>query len=98
MIRDFGNKTASELYHKGSCKGIPRQHWQRAIHLLDVIDAVDSFDELKVKGFPPSVRLHPLTGNRKGKWAIDIHKVSGWRITFRFENNEFTDVKIEDYH
>lgn len=98
MIRDFGNKTASELYHKGSCKGIPRQHWQRTIHLLDVMDAVDSFDELKVKGFPPSVRLHPLTGNRKGEWAIDIHKVSGWRITFRFENNEFTDVKIEDYH
>jgi hypothetical protein len=41
MIRDFGNKTASDLYHKGSCKGLPRQYWQRAIHLLEIMEAVD---------------------------------------------------------
>jgi len=98
VIRDFGNKIASDLYHKGSCKGLPRPYWLRAIHLLEVMEAVESFEELKSKGFPPSVRLHPLTGNRKGEWAIDIHKTSGWRITFRFEHSEFIDVKIEDYH
>jgi len=76
----------------------PRQYWKRAIHLLEVMDAVESFDELKTKGFPPSVRLHPLSGASKGEWAIDIHKTSGRRITFRFEKNEFSDVKIEDYH
>jgi plasmid maintenance system killer protein len=37
-------------------------------------------------------------GKQKGEWAIDIHKISGWRITFRFEQSEFTDVKVEDYH
>jgi proteic killer suppression protein len=62
------------------------------------MEAVDSFKELKVKGFPPSVRLHPLVGNRKGEWAIDINKTSGWRITFRFAQSEFTDIKIEEYH
>jgi hypothetical protein len=60
MIKDFGNKLASDLYHKGSCKGLPRQYWQRAIHLLEVMEAVESFEELKRQGFPPSVRLHPL--------------------------------------
>lgn len=98
MIKDFGNKLASDLYHKGSCKGLPRQHWKRAIHLLEVMEAVESFEELRRMGFPPSIRLHPLIGNRKGEWAIDIHKVSGWRITFRFEQSEFIAVKIEDYH
>ena len=98
MIRDFSNKTASDLYHRGSCKGLPRQYWQRAIHLLEVMEAVESFEELKEKGFPPSVRLHPLVGKRKGQWAIDIHKTSGWRITFRFEKSEFFEVKVEDYH
>ena len=38
-------------------------------------------------------------GNRKGEWAIDIHKY------FRMENyvlaleqSEFIGVKVEDYH
>ncbi len=98
MIKSFGNKIASDLYHKGGCRGLPRQQWQRAIYLLEVMDAVESFEELKGKGFPPSIRLHPLSGDRKGEWAIDIHKTSGWRITFRFEQSEFVYVKIEDYH
>jgi len=47
MIRDFGNKLASDLYHRGSCKGLPRQYWLRAVHLLEVMDAVECFEELK---------------------------------------------------
>lgn len=98
MIKDFGNKAAFDLFHKGNCKLLPRQYWRRAIHLLEVMDAVESLEDLKNRGFPPSIRLHPLSGDRKGEWAIDIHKTSGWRITFRFDENEFSSVKIEDYH
>lgn len=98
MIKDFGNKVASDLFHRGHSKGLPRQYWKRAIHLLDIMEAVESFDDLKKKGFPPSIRLHPLTQDRKGDWAIDIHKTSGWRITFKFADNEFVNVKIENYH
>ena len=89
---------AADLFHKGSCKGLPRQFWKRAIHLLEVMEAVESLEDLKSKGFPPSVRPHPLSRERKGEYAIDIHKTSGWRITFRFVDNEFGDVKIENYH
>ena len=98
MISDFGNKLAADLYHRGKSKSLPRKHWQRAIDLLDIMEAVDSLTELSSKGFPPNLRLHPLKGNRAGEYAIDIHKLDGWRITFRFEANEFADVKIEDYH
>lgn len=98
MIKAFGNKTASELFHKGQSKALPRTFWQRAIDLLDVMEAVDSLEDLKKESFPPSIRLHPLKGSRKGEWAIDIHKTEGWRITFHWESNQFTNVKIEDYH
>ncbi len=98
MIRNFGNKIAADLFHKGACSSLPRQYWKRAVHLLEVMEAVETFEDLKEKGFPPSIRLHPLKGNRKGEWAIDIHKTSGWRITFEFENNECVGVKVEDYH
>ncbi len=45
-----------------------------------------------------ALRLHKLKGIRKDEFAIDINKLSGWRITFRFIQNDFYDVKIEDYH
>ena len=98
MIRNFGNKAARDLFHKGSSKSVPQKHWQRAVDLLDVMEAVESLDELKVRGFPPSLRLHRLKASRSGELAIDIHKTDGWRITFKFENNEFVEVKVEDYH
>ena len=66
--------------------------------MLDIMEAVESLEILKSKGFPPDLRLHPLKGSRSGEFAIDINKVSGWRITFRFEEKEFCDVKVEDYH
>lgn len=98
MIRDFGNKIASDLFHTGSSPKLPRQFWRRASQLLDIMEAADHLEDLKSKGFPPALRLHQLQGNRKGEWVIDVHKISGWRITFRFEQSEFCSVKIENYH
>ena len=98
MIKEFGNKIAFDLFHYGHTNKIPSEYCKRAIHLLDIMDAISSLDELKIKGFPPSLRLHRLKGARKDEYAIDIHKLSGWRITFKFEKNDFYDVKIEDYH
>ena len=76
----------------------PRALWRRAIDLLDVMESVDSLEDLKDKCFPSSIRLHLLTGSRRSEWAIDIHKTQGWRVAFRWEANQFVDVKIEDYH
>lgn len=98
MIKNFGNKVAADLFHKGQSKSLPQKHWQRAIDLLDIMEAVDSLDNLNSKGFPPSLRMHKLKGSRKNEYAIDIHKTDGWRITFKFEENEFAEVKVENYH
>jgi toxin HigB-1 len=98
VIKEFGNKIAFDLFHIGKTKKLPFELWQRAIFLLDIMDAVTSLDELQKKGFPPSIRLHKLKGNRKNEFAIDINKISGWRITFIFKDNDFFDVKIENYH
>ena len=98
MILNFGNKAASDLYHKGECRLLPRQYWRRAADLLDVMEAIESLKDLESKSFPPSIRLHKLSGNRRSEFALDIHKISGWRITFQYQNNAFCDVKIENYH
>ena len=98
MIKEFGNKVAFDLFHYGYTNKLPNDISKRAIYLLDIMDAISSLDELKVKGFPPSLRLHKLKGSRKDEFAIDINKLNGWRITFKFRNNDFYDVKVEDYH
>ena len=41
-------------------------------------------------------RLHPLTGNRRGTWSVQVS--GNWRLTFRFEDGEAVDVNLEDYH
>lgn len=44
----------------------------------------------------PGLFLHPLTGQRKGTWAV---RVSGnWRVTFAFAERDAIDVDYEDYH
>lgn len=98
MIKEFGNKVAFDLFHDGKTKKLPFDLWKRAFFLLDIMDAISSLDELQRKGFPPSLRLHKLKGDRKNEFAIDINKISGWRITFVFRDSEFYDVKIENYH
>ena len=98
VIKEFGNRIALDLFHIGKTKKLPFELCQRAIFLLDIMDAVTSLDELQKKGFPPSIRLHKLKGNRKNEFAIDINMISGWRITFIFKDNDFFDVKIENYH
>lgn len=98
LIKEFGNKIAFDLFHFGRTKKLPTEYWLRGTYLLDIMDAVESLDELEQKGFPPSLRLHKLKGARKGEFAIDINKLSSWRITFKFITNDFYDVKIEDYH
>jgi proteic killer suppression protein len=44
----------------------------------------------------PGWRLHPLKGNRRGRYAITVTR--NWRITFRLRGNTITDVDFEDYH
>ena len=44
----------------------------------------------------PGLGLHPLKGARLGTWAVSVS--GNWRVTFRFEGPDVTDVHYEDYH
>lgn len=98
MIESYGNSEAQKVFEEGKAKKLPKSLLKRAIYLLDIMDNVESLKDLKVKAFPPDIRLHLLKGASKGRYAIDIDKKSGWRITFEYEDNKFHRVIIEDYH
>ncbi len=98
MIESYGNSEAQRVFEDGKAKKLPAKLLKRAIQLLDIMDNVESLNDLKSDGFPPDLRLHSLKGEFKGRYAIDIHKTDGWRITFEFADNKFIRVKIENYH
>jgi len=50
-------------------------------------------NDLKI---PPANRLEPLKGNLKGYFSIRINKQ--WRIIFKWNSGNCTDIKIIDYH
>ena len=55
-------------------------------------------DEASVPGDMslPGFRLHPLEGDRADHWAVSVS--GNWRIVFRFEGRDVTDVDLVDYH
>jgi len=61
--------------------------------LLDALNAVPSLEPLQVL---QAVKLHRLTGDRGGRWAMTVNR--RWRVTFRLEAGDAHEVAIEDYH
>jgi len=42
------------------------------------------------------MRLHPLTGDLRGFWSVTVS--ANWRIIFRFDGEDVTEVDLIDYH
>ena len=93
MIKTFADKETQRLYSTGESRRLPANLRRRAIRRLEYIDLARVLSELRV---PPSNRLHPLKGNRKGRHSISIN--DQWRICFRFVDGDAYDVEIVDYH
>ncbi len=59
---------------------------------LTALDTATCIEDMDLPGF----RLHPLKGDRKGLWAVDVNR--NWRIVFAFEEGNAFVVDYEDYH
>lgn len=93
-------------------KEIIKTYGTRAKKIKQRMNELESWDTLHDISRLPALRLHPLKGNKKGEWAVDIQK--NWRICFEISNgplplledggidlsmvNEIKIISIEDYH
>jgi len=91
MELEYGDEATRRLHQEGVSygKGFDKQALMR---LNRIKAAVDQRDLSALKGN----RFEKLKGNRAGYYSIRIN--DQWRISFRIENNQALDVKIEDYH
>ncbi len=93
MIHSFACKETEHIWNGRRSRKLPADIQSRALAKLNMIDAADTLDDLKL---PPSNRLHELDRDRAGQHSVSINMK--WRICFRWDNGNAYDVEIVDYH
>ena len=92
MIQTFKNKALEKLLKENTKKGIPQNLEKKLRIRLEVIDAAEIIEDVRLPGYD----LHELKGDRRGTWSIKVS--ANWRVTFRFEEGDAYEVDLEDYH
>ena len=96
-IRNFKNKGTEDVNYgrlsKDALKILPKELHRKAQIKLARLGAVTSLQDLQeIRGN----RFEKLKGDRKGQYSIRIN--DQYRICFRWENENASDVEIADYH
>ena len=97
MIISFGDKATEDIFEvkktKAARKILPPPLHRLAKRKLNLVAVAVELNDLKV---PPGNKLEALKGNLKGSHSIRIN--DQWRIIFRWNRGNASDVKIVDYH
>jgi toxin HigB-1 len=93
MILSFGNTETEKIWNGIRVTKIPNQIQETGRRKLRMLNNSSSLNDLMI---PPSNRLEKLAGNLKGHYSIRIN--NQWRIIFKWNNNQASDVTIIDYH
>ncbi len=92
MIESFRHKGLKRLFVDGDRSKLPPDMVERIEDILALLDAAKDAKDMD----RPSLRLHPLKGDLKGFWAVTVR--ANWRIIFRFDGEDVSDVDYLDYH
>ena len=92
MIKSFKHKGLKKLYETGSKQGVKPEHATRLRLILARLDASADPEDMNL----PGLGLLPLKGSLKSFWSVSVS--GNWRVIFRLENGNATDVDYLDYH
>lgn len=96
VIRSFGDETTADLFRERnsrSARRIPRELWRVVQRKLKLLDVAGRLDDMAV---PAGNRLELLKGDQAGRHSIRVN--DQYRITFRWENGNACEVRVENYH
>lgn len=93
MIKSFKDKRTQFIFNGQRARGLPEDIQQRVRLKLRMLNAAFKLDDLRI---PPSNRLEVLRGGRKGQHSIRVN--DQWRICFKWEGKDATNVELVDYH
>jgi len=88
----IADSTLPWFWKKGGAKGIDPRSAEHLKELLSALDAATRPEDMAQPGWD----FHPLTGDRKGQFAVEIR--GSFRLVFEWEQGEAARVRQEDYH
>ena len=92
MIRSFRHRGLEKFFNTGSKAGIQPKHASKLRLQLFALDNARLPGDMNAPGW----KLHSLSGELKGHWAISVG--GNWRLTFMFEGEDAVLVDYQDYH
>lgn len=69
MIKTFRQSWLEEFWHTGKHQRVPSVLEARLLRKLDMLNRATAHKDLQA---PPANRLHALSGDRVGQWAISV--------------------------
>lgn len=93
MIISFGTPKTEKVWNGIRVKKLPIEIQNIGRRKLRMINNSNDMTDLRV---PPANRLEKLSGNLKNYYSIRIN--DQWRIIFKWNSGNATEVEIIDYH
>ena len=93
MIISFGDKDTKSIWEGERVKRLSSDLQKIGRRKLRMLNNSINLADLQI---PPSNRLEKLKGNLKDYYSIRIN--SQWRIIFKWQNGNASNVEIVDYH
>ena len=96
VIQSFGDETTADIFRERNTRAarrIPRELWRNVQRKLKLLDAAARLEDLAI---PAGNRLELLKGDQAGRHSIRVN--DQYRVTFRWENGNAYEVRVEDYH
>jgi proteic killer suppression protein len=92
MILRFRHAGLERFFKTGSAAGIQPEHKRRLRLILTTLNTAHQPRDMGL----PGLDLHPLKGDFAGFWSVAVS--GNWRVIFRVDENNATDVDYTDYH
>jgi proteic killer suppression protein len=93
MIISFGNAETEKVWNGEHVKKLPNQIQNIGRRKLRMLNNSVDLADLRI---PPSNRLEKLSGKLKDFYSIRIN--DQWRIIFKWNAGNASEVEIIDYH
>ena len=92
-IRSIRHKGLARFVETNNRKGLSPTKVDKIRKIITALAVAETLSDLPAL---PGWRLHPLTGDRKGRWSITV--TGNWRMTFEVVDDEICNLDLEDYH
>ena len=93
MILSFGSKDTQKIWDGERVRKMPNLIQEISRRKLRMLNNSQDLMDLQI---PPSNKLEKLKGNLKDFYSIRIN--DQWRIIFKWESGNSSEVEIIDYH